>query len=205
MKRFLALFLIVAMVAGVFVGCGRNDEPEWEQGGNSGNANVEGPAPTQEPTQAPTEAPTEPPAPETEPGYVPSGTASYFYFYDYAANDYIYSDIYTYHYVTGANARYSALDWDFLSDENYQYITYGYDDQYALFIYDYDKDEMERYEEYLESRGFSYMGSESYNEGKSRFYKNNTTGLQFDLFVLYDSYGSPKFIVVEPYLNGTMN
>ena len=204
MKRFIAMFLVVVMMGCMFAGCGRNNDDEWEkeqweQGGGAGNAGaVEGPAPTEAPE-------TEPQIEETEAPYVPQEEASYFYFYDYKENDYTYSDIYTYHYVTGATALYSALDFGFLSEEDYEYIVYGYDDRYAVFIYEYSKDQMERYEEYLVSRGYTYQGSESYTDGKSRFYKNESNGYQFDLFVGYNSSGSPAFIAIEPYMNGTMN
>ena len=77
LKKLLALLLVVAMVAALFVGCKKSDNKE-ETNGTKGqtNAPTQGQtnAPTQgqtnAPTEAPTEEPTEPAVPTEYQGYI---------------------------------------------------------------------------------------------------------------------------------------
>lgn len=146
----------------------------------------EGDVPATEATEAPTEAPViEEPV---------SGT--FYYFYDYGTNEYYSSDIMTYQDVTGAVCTQSALDWGFL-EEGYTDIVDGYDDRYAVFIYEYDAIQLAAYESYLESRGYEYTGTEQFQQGRSYYYENPSDGSMFDLFVG----NNDAFVVIEPYLN----
>ena len=122
--------------------------------------------------------------------------ATFYYFYDYEALDYYYSDICSYQDITGAVCLQSMLDWNYL-EEGYEYIRSGYDSEYALFMYTYDAQQMKAYEAYLESRGFQFAGSESFLQGTSRYFKNPVDGKFLDLFVSADK----TTVVVEPCLN----
>ena len=157
------------------------------------NSNPDGETIAEEPVieEPATEAPaTE--APATEPV-----TASYYYyFYDYSTNEYIYTDIASYQDITGAVCLKSVLDWGFL-EEGYEYIVDGYDDQYAMFMYEYDALQLAAYESYLSSRGYEYAGTEQFTQGISYYYKNPDNGYFVDLFVANED----AYLVIEPCIN----
>ena len=151
-------------------------------------------------TEAPATEATENTQP-TESVQVPADTYNeFFYFYDYATGEYLASEVATYHAVTGAVCEFSVADWEFLTNEDYQYVTEGYDPEYGLFLYPYNKAQMEDYARYLVLNGFLCVKTEDYEEGTSYFYENKITGMLMDIFVMEgDSY-----VVVEPYTNAEM-
>lgn len=133
--------------------------------------------------------------------YDPLAVESFYYFYDYTAEEYIYSDVATYHSITGASCTASALNFGFLSVEGYEDIVDGYDDSYAVFIYEYDEAQLEAYFSYLEDRGYEHVNTKEYSEGRSYFYQDKETGYTFDIFLCSGENGSYEYVAIEPYLN----
>ena len=124
----------------------------------------------------------------------------FFYFYDYVAEEYLASEVATYQEVTGTACEYSIVDWNFLTEEDYQYVTEGYDPEYGLFLYPYDEAKLESYERYLVLNGFLCVKTEDYKEGTSYFYENKITGMLMDIFVMTGD----TYVVIEPYTNAEM-
>ena len=149
-----------------------------------------------EPATEATEAPV-----ETEPVQPPvENYDDFFYFYDYEAGSYLASEVAAYHTVIGAACEYSVADWNFLTEDDYQYITQGYAPEYGIFLYPYDAAELEEYERYLVENGFLCVKTENYKEGTSYFYQNSITGMLMDIFVMTDD----SYVVIEPYTNAEM-
>ncbi len=208
MKRFLAVLLTLAMVLAL-AGCSDAisevkdsaldfiDEKIDEARGEQQEEEPEEPEETEPEETEPEE--TEPEETEPEPTEAPVYD-SFYYFYDYRLKDYTYSDVATFHAVTGTECTSSALDFGFL-EADYEEIVDGYDDHFAVFLYPYDSDALDAYITYLESVGFAYHSSESFNEGTSYYYENGENGFMFDLFILKDDTGAYTTTVVEPCMN----
>ena len=127
---------------------------------------------------------------------LPVSADACYYFYDYANNEYLSSDVSVYQNITGARALKSMLDWGFL-EEGYEMIVDGYNAEYALFMYEYSAVQMARYEDYLVSIGYAYEGSEQFDQGTSYYYKHPGNGSLMDLFVA----NNDAYLVIEPCLN----
>lgn len=218
LKKILSLTLAVLMLASVLSGCGLfsdgldalgelRDAVSSDTTAPTDDTVIELPteepteesteAPTEESTEAPTEAPTEESteAPTEEQPLITDPDSCY-WFYDYAAGQYVESNVVTYQGITGAECQLSALDWGFLQ-EDYENMVVGYDESYGVFLYEYAWSSLERYFSYLESVGFEEYLIEEYQEGTSYYYYSAETGFYMDIFVANDS----AFLVIEPYLN----
>lgn len=120
---------------------------------------------------------------------------SYYYFYNYGTEEYIYSDLATYQAVTGGRCHLSSLGWSFLQG-NYENVVENYDERYAVFVYEYDSGSLERYQNYLASAGYECRAVEQYVEGICYFFRNEETKYIVQLLVAQDT----SFIVIQPYI-----
>lgn len=120
---------------------------------------------------------------------------SYYYFYDYGNETYIYSDVATYQAVTGGVCELSALSWEFL-EGNYEYVVEGYDDRYGIFLYEYDAGLLEQYRNYLISAGYICKATEQFIEGFCYYFYNAENEYIIELFVAEGN----AYLVIEPYL-----
>lgn len=186
MKRFLAIFLTISLLCVMAAGCsGQTQETAAPE------------------TTVPETTVPETTVPETT---VPATTeapvyTSFYYFYNYQSGDYIYSDVATFQEVAGAVCLASALDYGFLDDEAYEYISEGYDAQYAIFMYAYDAAQIDAYVAYLETMGFAYQSSENFSQGKSDYYLKEANGCFIDFFYKTDAEGNIEYVALEPCMN----
>ena len=144
--------------------------------------------------------PTDPKPTDPEPTE-PIVYSSFYYFYDYMNIDRVHSEVATFQAVTGAKCAQSAMDYGFLQDADYEDICDGYNEMYNIYIYQYNKSKLDSYIRYLEELGFTYVSSESFKQGFSRYYKNPETGHQFDIFVLISETGIFEYVAIQPYMN----
>lgn len=121
---------------------------------------------------------------------------SYYQFWDYEGSTYVRSEIGTYQAVTGQECQMSSYDWSFLQ-EDYSNMIEGYDEYYGVFLYEYNRTQLNKYIDYIKTQGFYLWQTEDYQEGTSSYYYNEDTGFYFDIFVA----NSNEYIVIEPYLN----
>lgn len=119
-----------------------------------------------------------------------------YYFYSYSDETFYPSKVNTYQHVTGRTCEFSAWDWNFLEGD-YSYVVDGYDDEYGIFLYEYDVSEFDAYTEYLSSVGFVFLESEDFTEGTSYYYENEFSGCLMDIFILNGN----EVIIIEPYMN----
>ena len=128
----------------------------------------------------------------------PAQTEGNFQFYDYESNTYVVSNFSTYQAVTGVPCKLSSFDWGFTEDD-YTNAVNGYDEEYGIFLYDYDSTSMAKYIAYLESQGFVLYGSKDFQEGTSYYYYHAGQGFYVDMFVsnAYD------YLAIEPFTGAT--
>lgn len=208
MKRILAFLLVLVMLFSM-AGCSDLvDEVKDEVKDKIIEALEEEEEPEDEPKEEPEETEPEETEPEeTEPEETEPAASetvvydSFYYFYDYLTEEYIYSDVAAFHAVTGTACTASSLDFGFLEEEDYEYMTEGYDERYAVFLYPYDSGALEAYITYLESVGYAYLSSEDFNEGTSYYYQNGENGYLFDVFVMKNAEGVYEYVALEPCVN----
>ncbi len=92
---------------------------------------------------------------------------------DYEGTAY-YSTVNTYTTVTGAYCI-GSVDWE----DNYYN---GYVEECSCYIYDYDDATVDRYVEYLKTKGFAFSEREDFNNGVSYYYINEWSGMLVDMF-----------------------
>lgn len=157
--------------------------------------------PSEDPTQ-PSEEPTQPSQDPTVPS---QGTGTYdtedcYQFWDYEDKVFVQSKVATYQAVTGVPCEFSDLDFDFLG-EDYDDLVTGYDPNRGVFIYRYNKADMDTYLDYLTDNGFSEFLVEEFAEGTSYYYANSTYGYYLDIFLVEDE----SCVAIEPFMKGDIS
>lgn len=109
--------------------------------------------------------------------------------------DFYYSYIHTYQHVTGQPCYGSMKDWRLLERGSTSGIVLQYQDDYGVYIYNYDVNEFDQYTEYLASIGFVYQDSANYDNGILYEYYNEYTGYAMRIAVME----AKNYIVIEPW------